>query len=143
MQSSSEEISSIEESSEEISSEMQSSSEEISSVEESTEEDSSSVENVERYNIRYVGIKTYRYEEMEIPSGMMKDGKLYPTEYIAGTPINIDDLAYYWTTLAEYEFRGYYQDPACEIPFTGITETTTGDVVIYALIQVYYNTPNI
>lgn len=98
---------------------------------------------VETCSIFYVGIKTYQKQEMQIPDAMMPVTGNYPTSYIVGEAVHIDDLAYLWTPQAEYEFIGYYSDPACEVAFNGITETTTGNVTVYALIQVSYNLENV
>lgn len=103
-------------------------------------EDSSS-QDAERYGITYQGVKNYDKSLMEIPSAMMPAENSYPTQYTVGENVVIDPLQYCITPAAEYQFLGYFQDAACTQSFD---ETAmTGETVIYALIQIYYTTPNV
>lgn len=131
-----------------VSFEEESSKDELSFIEISIEESETSEvslsaeesESVETYTITYVGIKNYGKTEMEIPSAMIP--AQHPTQYVVGVAMDIPDLQYLYTTPAEYVFCEYYIDAECTQPFTGISETTMGDVTVYALIQINYNTPN-
>ena len=101
----------------------------------------SSIQEAESYAITYQGVKNYDKSLMDIPGGMMPVEKSYPAQYTLGESVIIDPLQYLATPSAEYQFLGYFQDAACTQSFD---ETMmTGETVIYALIQVYYTTPNV
>lgn len=98
-------------------------------------DDGGAEENPNEFAIRYVGIDFETGKEMSIPNGMWKVSGKYPERYTLGEAVSIDFLQNYTNGGVEYEFYGYFSDQQCTVPFGGITETTTGEVIVYAQIK--------
>lgn len=73
----------------------------------------------------------------EVYDGLWRETGHYPRSYTVGNGVLVDELkaiAYPSSTL-DYEYYGWYMDEECTQAFTGITNTTSGDVTLYAKIM--------
>lgn len=70
----------------------------------------------------------------EIDEALFKENGAYPTEYVYGSPIQIDGLRSKVSVNLDfyYMFGGWYVDSGCTEKFTGITEDTVGNITLYA-----------
>ena len=70
----------------------------------------------------------------EIDESLFKENGAYPTEYVYGKVLKIDDLQTKVTVNFDfhYIFGGWYLDSACTEKFAGITEDTVGNITLYA-----------
>ena len=85
----------------------------------------------------------------EIPEEMFKSNGKYPTKYIEGGVLTIDDLKEEYQSFNangsgnEYHFLGWFVDQACTQAFTGITTETRGDIALYAKITYAFWSPSV
>jgi len=86
----------------------------------------------------------------DIFEDMFKKNGNYPTSYVEGKSVLlIDDLKKEYQTFNsdgsgdDYTFKGWYVDEACTTAFTGITEETKGDVVLYAKVTYAFWSPSV
>lgn len=100
------------------------------------------VETPSSYTITYKAVRGGKIEEID--EELYIDDGNYPTLYVQGTPVEVDDLKDYVSVSSTHdlEFRGWYWDPQFTREFNGTTEETSGDLTIYAKITDGYWTAN-
>jgi hypothetical protein len=86
---------------------------------------------------------------------MFKADGYYPTEYVEGVALFIDDLKEEYQTFNkdgsgdEYKIKDYktqgcwFLDESCEQKFTGITTDMVGDITLYANLSYAFWSPSV
>lgn len=83
---------------------------------------------------------------VDIPENAFVKGRNYPTTYTEGETVVLDDPVqeYWYDAYNQYEFRGWYLDEACTIPFDGETVANSNqDVTVYAKTKWYLWSPTV
>ena len=83
---------------------------------------------------------------VDIPENAFVKGRNYPTSYTEGETVVIDNPVqdYWYDAYNQYEFRGWYLDEACTIPFDGEkVGKSEADVTVYAKTAWSLWSPNV